>query len=170
MVFCIGVSFPIPPTGCCYSFLDLWSNTIIGSSCNSVCDVCNHSLNGLCIVKESRLQCCQITVFVLMDLRSCQDSSTKCNFCNHIVISYGVQKQADPTEGPLHLEPLKTKQNKTLLLVLVGDMQRAGIVVTPPTFTFDKCHHHCLRHFLTNIITQSLSEKGMHSLPSNILK
>jgi hypothetical protein len=23
MVFCIGVSFPIPPTGCCYSFLDL---------------------------------------------------------------------------------------------------------------------------------------------------
>jgi hypothetical protein len=86
MVFCIGVSFPIPPTGCCYSFLDLWSNTIIGSSCNSVCDVCNHSLNGLCIVK---------------DLRSCQDSSTKCNFCNHIVISYGVQKQADPTEGPI---------------------------------------------------------------------
>jgi hypothetical protein len=29
----------------------------------------------------------------------------------------------------------KTKQNKTLLFVLVGDVQRAGIVVTPPTFT-----------------------------------
>jgi hypothetical protein len=93
---------------CCYSFLDLWSNTVIGTSCNSVSDVCNHFLNGLCIVKESRLVLWNNTVFILMDLMSCGDSSTKCNFCNHIVIGFGVQKRADSTEGPLHLEPLKT--------------------------------------------------------------
>jgi hypothetical protein len=83
-------------------------------------------------VKESRLALWNNAVFVLTDLRSCGDSSTKCNFCSHVVISYGVHKSADSTEGPLHLEPLKTKQNKTLLLVFVGDMQRAGIVITPP--------------------------------------
>jgi hypothetical protein len=116
MVFCIGVSFPIPPTGCCYSFLDLWSDTIIQSSCNSVCDVCTHFLNGLCIVKDSRLVLWNNTVFVLRDLSSCGDSSTKCNFCSHIVISYGVQKSADSTEGQLHLEPLKTKPCSLYLL------------------------------------------------------
>jgi hypothetical protein len=75
------------------------------------------------------------TVFILMDLMSCGDSSTKCNFCNHIVIGFGVQKRADSTEGPLHLETLKTKRNRTLLLVFVGDVQSTGIVITPPTFT-----------------------------------
>jgi hypothetical protein len=152
MVFCIGVSFPILPTGCCYSFLDLWSNTIIGSSCNSVCDVCNQILNRWCIVKESTLQCCRITLFVLMDLRS---RSTKCNFCSHIVISYSVQKRADPTEGPLHLKPLKTKQN---LVACIGWICAKGRNCghSPHLHMFHKCHHHCLRHFLTNLITQSL--------------